>query len=285
MNMGRTRGRIRIGISGWRYAPWRGVFYPEDLAQRRELEYASRQFPSIELNGSFYSLQRPESYARWRAETPEDFVFSIKANRYVTHIRRLRDVQQEISNFLASGLFALGDKLGPLLWQLPPSLRYDEALLEEFLALLPQDSAAASALARRRGPLLRGRAKLAAPDLRFRHAVEVRHESFHDERFLEQLRRHKVALVFADTAGKWPYIEELTADFAYLRLHGDEELYTSGYTDTALRSWARRIRKWSGGSRPRDIYCYFDNDAKVCAPRDARALMKLLKLGWQPEEA
>ena len=138
-------------------------------------------------------------------------------------------------------------------------------------------------MARRRGPLLRGRAKLAVPEARFRHALEVRHDSFHDERFLKQLRRHKVALVFADTAGKWPYIEELTADFAYLRLHGDEQLYASGYTDAALRSWAKRIRKWSGGSHPRDIYCYFDNDLKVCAPHDARALMKLLKTSWPPD--
>jgi uncharacterized protein YecE (DUF72 family) len=282
MNMGKTKGRIRIGISGWRYAPWRGVFYPDGLAQKRELEYASRQFSTIEINGSFYSLQRPQSYARWAQDTPEGFVFSVKANRYVTHIRRLRDVRQEISNFLASGLFVLGDKLGPLLWQLPPSLRYDEDLLEDFLGLLPRDAKAASALARRRSPLLSGRAKLVAPDVRFRHALEVRHESFQDERFLRQLRRHKVALVFADTAGKWPYIEELTTDFVYLRLHGDEELYTSGYTDEALRRWARRIRRWSSGSRPRDVYCYFDNDAKVCAPRDARALMKLLKLEYEP---
>ncbi|PPE72134.1 DUF72 domain-containing protein [Solimonas fluminis] len=285
MNMGKTTGRIRIGISGWRYAPWRGVFYPQEFAQKRELEYASRQFPSIELNGSFYSLQKPRSYARWHRDTPEGFVFSVKANRYITHIRRLRGVRQEISNFLASGLFALGDKLGPMLWQLPPSLRYDEGLLEDFLALLPRDAASASALARRRGPLLSGRAKLAAPEVRFRHALEVRHGSFEDEAFLRQLRRHNVAVVFADTAGKWPYIEELTADFVYLRLHGDEELYTSGYTDEALRRWARRIRKWSGGSRPRDVYCYFDNDAKVCAPRDARALMKLLRLEWKPEES
>ncbi len=285
MNMSGTKGRLRIGISGWRYAPWRGVFYPQDLVQKRELEYASRQFASIELNGSFYALQRPESFARWHHDTPDGFVFSVKANRYITHIRRLRDVRQEISNFLASGLFTLGNKLGPLLWQLPPSLRYDEDLLEEFLGLLPHDAVQASALARRRSKLLSGRARLAAPDVRFRHAVEVRHESFRDKRFLEQLRRHRVALVFADTAGKWPYIEELTTDFVYLRLHGDEELYTSGYTDEALRRWARRIRKWSSGSQPRDVYCYFDNDAKVCAPRDARTLMKLLKLDWSPDAA
>jgi len=289
-----TRGSIRIGISGWRYAPWRGVFYPDGLAQKQELHYASRQFPTIELNGSFYALQRPEYYARWQAETPEDFVFSVKGSRTITHLRRLRDIEQPLANFFASGLFALQHKLGPFLWQFPPNLRYDAARFEQFLALLPRDGDEASALARRRDARMRGRARLVAPAIRLRHAIEVRHESFRDPAFIEQLRRHRVALVTADTTGKWPLLEDLTADFVYLRLHGDEKIYVSGYTDAALDRWAARIRLWRAGREPRDaqrasdrpaparrsrdVYCYFDNDVKVRAPYDAMGMMRRLGL-------
>jgi len=290
----RSRGSVRIGISGWRYAPWRGVFYPKGLAQKQELHYASRQFPSIELNGSFYSLQRPEYYARWQAETPEDFVFSVKGSRYITHLRRLRDIEQPLANFFASGVFALQHKLGPFLWQFPPNLRYDAERFEQFFALLPRDGEQASALARRRDARVRGRARLVAPAIRLRHAVEVRHESFRDPAFIDQLRRHRIALVTADTAGKWPYLEDLTADFIYLRLHGDEKIYVSGYTDAALDRRAARIRLWREGREPRDaqrasdrqaparrsrdVYCYFDNDVKVHAPYDALGLMQRLGL-------
>jgi uncharacterized protein YecE (DUF72 family) len=286
---------IRIGISGWRYEPWRGVFYPKALAQRRELEFASRAFPTIEINGSFYSLQHPDSYACWHRDTPPGFVFAIKGGRYITHLLRLRNVERALANFFASGIFNLREKIGPFLWQFPPQFRYDEERFESFFAMLPRDLAGALGLARRRDARMTGRSRLAIHEnMRLRHAVEIRHESFADERFIAQLRRHRIALVVADTAGKWPYYEDVTSDFMYIRLHGDAELYVSGYTDEALERWAARIRAWAAGTQPadarlisgrpaprrrsRDIYCYFDNDVKVRAPLDAHALMRKLGL-------
>ena len=290
-----ARGVVRIGISGWRYEPWRGVFYPGDLPQRAELAYASRRFPTIEINGSFYSLQRPEYYARWFADTPEGFVFSVKGPRYVTHMLRLRDIEAPLANFFASGIANLDGKLGPFLWQLPPSLPFDAGRLDRFFALLPHDTDEASALARRRNAKVRGRARLAYGARRpLRHALEVRHPSFVDPTFVALLRKHRIGLVVADTAGKWPLVEDVTSDFVYVRLHGDKELYVSGYTPAALADWAARIRAWSEGRQPRgarridprarvareprDVYCYFDNDAKVMAPRDARRLARLLNV-------
>lgn len=286
-------GKIRIGISGWRYPPWRGKFYPHDLVQRDELRFASGRFATIELNGSFYSLQRPESYARWRAETPRGFVFAIKGPRFITHVRRLRDVRAPLANFLASGIFELREKMGPLLWQFPASQKFDHDLFARFFDLLPRDTRAASRLAARHDAHVRGRARIAVDrNRRMRHAVEIRHPGFLDASFIALLREHGIALVVADTAGKWPYVEEPTAGFMYLRLHGDKELYASGYTDAALGRWARRIRAWTRGSQPRDaarvvrtrpprrasrdVYCYFDNDVKVHAPRDAAHLATLL---------
>lgn len=227
---------IRIGISGWRYAPWRGEFYPPGLVQRRELEYAAGCFPTIEINGSFYSLQSPDSYTAWHDATPDDFVFAVKGPRYITHLKRLRDVERPLANFLASGVLRLGGKLGPMLWQLPPTLKFDEALIDAFLSALPRDTDAALSLARRRDvALMRGRSALAIDRNRpLRHALEVRHDSFLDRRFVQLLRRHRTALVVADTAGRWPYLEDVTADFLYLRLHGDAQLYVSGYSDDAL---------------------------------------------------
>lgn len=289
-------GNIYIGISGWRYAPWRGVFYPKDLAQDRELEFASRALSSIEINGSFYSLQRPESYAAWYAATPPGFMFSVKGNRFITHIRRLRDIDEPLANVLASGIFNLREKLGPFLWQFPPSFRYEPEVVEHFFSLLPRDTEQALSLARKRGARMKGRSRLAIDANRpLRHAMEVRHKSFEDESFVALLRKYRVALVVADSAGKWPYREDVTADFMYLRLHGEEELYASGYTDEALERWAARIRSWSSGGEPadarrisdmpaapdasRDVYCYFDNDVKVKAPFDARRLIEKLGLG------
>ena len=279
---------IRIGISGWRYAPWRSVFYPRGLAQHRELEYAARRFPTIELNGSFYSLQAPQSWLDWYRETPAGFVFAVKANRYITHFRKLNDVERPLANFFASGIFNLREKLGPILWQLPPQLGFDPVKFARFLDLLPHDTAAALRLARGREARMHGRSRLAIDrNRRLRHAVEIRHESFLDPAFVALLRRRRVALVVADTAGRWPYREDVTADFVYLRLHGDEQLYTSGYTPRALARWARRIDAWHRDSEPadaqridgkaprarrRDVYCYFDNDAKVHAPFDAQSL-------------
>ena len=291
-------GKIHIGISGWRYPPWRGVFYPEGLAQSRELEFASRALPTIELNGPFYSLQRPASYAAWYEATPPGFIFSHKANRYLTHILRLGEgVDHALANMLASGIFNLREKLGPLLWQLPPNFHFDAERLERFFSLLPHDLAHAAAIARGHEARLDGRTALEieAPKQKLRHALEIRHESFADPAFVALLRKYKVALVVADSAGKWPYYEDVTADFIYVRLHGDQELYASGYGDAALSRWAARLQAWSDGGQPedahlisakaparrasRDVYCYFDNDVKVHAPFDARALIDKLGLG------
>jgi uncharacterized protein YecE (DUF72 family) len=289
---------VWIGISGWRYAPWRGVFYPPDLTQGRELEFASRALPTIEINGSFYSLQRPESYARWYRETPAGFLFSVKGGRYITHMRRLRDIEAPLANFFASGLFNLREKLGPILWQFPPNFRYEPERVEGFFRLLPRDTGEALALARRRDSRMTGRVRLAIDRSRpLRHAMEIRHESFLDESFVGLLRRYQVALVVADTAGKWPCREDVTADFVYLRLHGDKKIYSSGYSDRALDRWAGRMRAWSEGAEPadarrisskpararvsRDVYCYFDNDIKVHAPFDAQRLIEKLGLEVQ----
>lgn len=283
---------IRIGISGWVYPRWRGTFYPKDLPHRRELEFASRAFRSIEINGTHYSLQSPKSFRKWHDETPDDFVFSVKGTRFITHIRRLRDVEKPLANFFASGVLALEKKLGPFLWQLPPSFRFDAGRIDHFLSLLPRTTTSAARLARRHDSHLRHRAWCRpGPNRRLRHCLEVRHGSFMTPGFFQILRRHRVAFVFADTAGKWPYAEDLTGDFVYIRLHGDKKLYVSGYTPRALKRWAERIGQWAKGGQPRDarlisslkprprksrdVFVYFDNDAKVKAPPNARDLSKL----------
>jgi uncharacterized protein YecE (DUF72 family) len=283
-------GVARIGISGWSYPPWRGDFYPKGLTQKRELAYASRIFPSIEVNGTFYSLQRPESFVHWAEETPDDFVFAIKGSRYVTHIRRLRDVAAPLANFFASGVLRLGAKLGPFLWQLPPNFRFDAERIDSFLHLLPHDTDAAGALARRHDARIAGRAwTKPLVSMPLRHALEIRHDSFKSPEFIRILRRHNVALVHADTV-EWPLLGDLAADFVYCRLHGSEQLYTSGYDDEALDRWAARVRRWTAGEdvgdlphvdgparrRKRDVFVYFDNDAKVRAPYDAQGLIHRL---------
>jgi uncharacterized protein YecE (DUF72 family) len=287
--MATASGDVRIGISGWRYAPWRGVFYPPRLPQREELRFASRMLPTIEINGSFYSLQRPEWFAQWHADTPADFMFAVKGPRYITHMHRLKEVQVPLANFFASGVLALGAKLGPILWQFPPNLAFDAERFGAFFAMLPIGTEQASALARQHDSRLDGRDWLHAPShQRLRHAVEIRHPSFVDDAFIALLRRHGIGLVVADTAGHWPLIEDLTADFVYMRLHGDKELYASGYDDAALDDWARRIDTWRRGAQVsdarlashqaarrlprRDVFCYFDNDVKVHAPYDAARL-------------
>jgi uncharacterized protein YecE (DUF72 family) len=278
--------RIRIGISGWRYKPWRGTFYPSDLPQHAELRYASSILPVIEINGSFYSLQRPSSYAQWYEQTPLDFLFTVKGPRYITHMRRLKQVETPLANFFASGLFNLREKLGPILWQFPPSFKYDRERMAAFLELLPHDTQAALKLARKRDAWMKGRTRLAIDKRReLRHAVEIRHESFIDPTFIKLLRDQNVALVIAETARKWPMPLDITADFVYMRLHGDKELYRSGYSDKSLERWAKRIRAWHGAAgargRARDVYCFFDNtDVKLRAPFDAQSLM--LKLGLKP---
>ncbi len=287
--MTNDKPQLRIGISGWTYGPWRKVFYPEDLSQKRELEYASRMLNSIEINGSFYSLQRPSSYQKWYEQTPDSFVFSVKGGRYITHMRRLKEIEQPLANFFASGILALKEKLGPILWQFPPNFQFDADKFENFFKQLPRDTNEAAAIARQHDKWMKGRALTESDAKRpLRHAVEIRHASFKTPEFIKLLRRHDIALVFADTAGKWPYGEDVTSDFVYCRLHGDKELYASGYDETALNRWAKRIESWQKGSEPedatrwldksapkratRDAFIYFDNDVKVRAPFDAMSL-------------
>jgi uncharacterized protein YecE (DUF72 family) len=289
---------LHIGISGWTYAPWRGVFFPADLKPSAELAYASRQVGTIEINGTFYSLQRPESFGRWAKATPDHFLFSVKAPRFITHIKRLKDIRAPLANFFASGPLRLGPKLGPILWQLPPSFRYDPDRLEDFLSLLPRDTSAAARLARAHDSRIVHAWSKTDGERPLRHALEIRHDSFCCPEFVAQLRQHRVALVVADTAGKWPLMEDVTSDFIYVRLHGDEELYVSGYTLAALRDWAAKIRSWSRGrdaagakltgppaavrKAGRDVFVYFDNDVKVRAPYDAMRLAHLLNVGPAP---
>jgi uncharacterized protein YecE (DUF72 family) len=289
-------GRIRVGISGWTYAPWRGVFYPERLPHARELAYAAERFSSIEINGTFYSLQRPSSFARWAAATPDDFVFSVKGSRFITHMLRLRNVEQALANFFASGLLLLGPKLGPILWQFPPNFAFDAPLLENFFQLLPRNTIEAANLGRSHDSRVEGRAHTETDENRpLRHAIEIRHDSFLTEDFIRLLRRHRVALVCADTVS-WPRLVDATTDFVYCRLHGSRELYASGYGPKAIATWADRIAAWASGNppggkrvsafspkeaRPHDVYVYFDNDMKVRAPADALSLeRRLTKLGF-----
>jgi len=287
------RGQIRVGLSGWLYGGWRGVFYPKGLRHRDELAFASRAVETIEINGTHYSLQRPDSFARWYDETPDGFIFAIKGSRFITHLKQLRDPEAGLANFFAQGLLRLEDKLGPFLWQFSSRFRFDEPKLEAFFRRLPRDTEAAAALAERHDYRLAGRAWTRAGKNRpLQHAIEIRHPGFLEPRFVHLLRRHNIALVFADTVN-WPYAEDVTADFVYLRLHGSEELYASGYSDEALYRWAVRIRLWAAGAepndarlidpdnrpsrRPRDVYVYFDNDAKVRAPYDAQNLIERLR--------
>jgi uncharacterized protein YecE (DUF72 family) len=291
-------GRIRVGISGWTYAPWRGVFYPEKWPAKRELEYASRTLDgSLEINGTFYRMQLLPSYRAWYAQTPDDFQFSLKGGRYITHILRLANAELPLANFFASGVLYLREKLGPILWQLPPNMKFEEERIREFLGLLPRDTQAAALLGAKHEPRVTTPYLEVDENRPVRHAMEVRHASFATEAFVRLLREHNVALCIAETAGKWPLAEDVTADFMYLRLHGAEQIYVSGYSDEQLDDWARRIRAWSEGSEPegarridgpqperaggRDVYVYFDNtDVKLRAPFDAMALMQ--RLGMKP---
>jgi uncharacterized protein YecE (DUF72 family) len=281
---------IFIGISGWTYAPWRGVFYPRGLRQSEELAYAASQFSSIEINGTFYGLQKPDAFAAWADAVPEGFVFAVKAPRFITHIKRLRDVEAPVANFLASGVLRLGAALGPILWQLPPNFRFEAERLEAFLALLPHDTTAAARLAKQHDSRVDGRDWARTDAARpLRHAMEVRHESFRDAGFVELLRRYAVALVCADSVA-WPRLADVTADFVYCRLHGAEELYASGYGEAEIAAWAGGGGTWAAGGTPddldrlaakagrrkRDVFVYFDNDQKVLAPRDARRLSEVL---------
>ncbi len=262
------------------------------MPHHRELAYASLKFSSIEINGSFYSLQRPSSYKTWYEQTPGDFVFSVKGGRYITHMKKLRDVDTAVANFFASGLLALEGKLGPILWQFPPNLGLDLGRFERFFSLLPKDTNEAARLARNHNRKLKERAYVhSSRRHKLRHAVEIRNSSFLTQEFIKLLRKWKIALVLADSAGNWPYSEDITADFVYIRLHGAEQIYWSSYSDQMLDGWSERIGCWSRGDSPcdgrcvvqkqpperaRDVFVYFDNDAKVAAPFDAMRLAQSL---------
>jgi uncharacterized protein YecE (DUF72 family) len=284
---------VFVGISGWTYAGWRRSFYPEDLPHTRELSYASRRFNTIEVNGTHYSLQSPRAFASWYDAAPRGFVFAIKGSRYITHMLRAKRVEAPLANFFAVGLLGLRDKLGPILWQFPARFHANLQRLDRFLALLPHDFRSATELARRHDHRVKESLVDIGRNRPIRHAVELRHESWFRAELVDLLRRHGVALVFSDSPKHWPYVEEPTADFVYMRLHGSQELYASSYTDEELDEHGRKIRSWTRGQIPRgsqrvagaaadrrrrDVYVYFDNDAKVHAPFDAARLARRLKL-------
>ncbi|HEX5512969.1 MAG TPA: DUF72 domain-containing protein [Gammaproteobacteria bacterium] len=281
-----------VGISGWTYTTWRGTFYPRSLPQARQLAYCCNRFNSLEINGSFYALQRPDSYRAWYQQAPAGFVFAVKGSRFITHMKKLRDIELPLANFFASGVLRLADKLGPVLWQFPANFAFNAARLAHFLELLPTTARAAAELAQRHGAAVAGRAWTEAEyEGPLRHAFEVRHPSFLCAEFIDLLRHHGAALAFADSAGRWPYAEDVTGDFVYVRLHGAEELYASQYSDAQLDWWAQRCRIWAAGGEPadacrisqqrptarhREVFVYFDNDAKVHAPFDAARLAQRL---------
>lgn len=259
---------IRVGIGGWTFAPWRGVFYPEGLPQARELEFAARALTSIEVNGTFYRTQTPKAFRSWAGQVPDDFVFSLKAVRYATNRRVLAEAGDSIRAFMASGLVELGARLGPINWQFAATKAFDPEDFGAFLALLPQEM----------------------DGVRMRHAVEVRHESFCCPQFVALARAHSVAIVFADSPD-YPAIADVTADFVYARLQDAKAGIETGYDAAALDLWARRARDWAAGKtpaglpvyapepapeQPRDVFLYMINGAKERAPAAAQALLSRL---------
>ena len=247
-----STGKIRVGIGGWVFPPWRGVFYPPGLPQARELAHASRQVTAIEINGTFYGSQKPASFRRWHDETPEDFVFSLKGPRFVTHRSDLATAGPSIDRFFTTGLLELRDKLGPVLWQFAPRMAFDEAGFAAFLELLPRQ--------------LDGRA--------IRHVVEVRHRSFASPSFAEMLRRHRVAVAMVDD-DNYEAFESITGDFVYARLRRCREGEPTGYTSDELAAWAERFCRHSAENE-HDCFVYFINGAKIRAPAAAQALLQRL---------
>ncbi len=285
-------GRIRIGLSGWNYRAWRGDFYPDSLRRRDELSFVADHFPTVEVNGTFYGLTSPETVRRWGTAVPPGFTFAIKGSRFITHNKKLAGVDTALANFLASGLLELEDKLGPMLWQVSPHLHFDADRIDAFLRLLPRDAGSAAALARKHDERVREAALGPGGTRRLRHVIEVRHPSWMCAEMVSIARRHGVALAFSHAAA-WPYFEEVTAGFVYLRLHGPGRLYASPYGPAQLAQWARRIQCWHQGGEPddavritrrspprrrqRDVYVYFDNDENGYAPRDAMLLQELVR--------
>ena len=287
-------GKIRIGVSGWSYDEWRGSFYPEDLPSDDQLAYATRVFDTIEINGTFYSLTDPETCRRWREVAPRHFRYSVKGSRYITHIRRLKDPEQPLANFFASGILELGRLMGPVLWQLPANYAFDAGTVERFLETLPRDTSAAVELARNHDERVDNASFGDRENHRLRHVLEFRHPSFKSEETARMARRHGVALCSSHSSD-WPYVEEVTAGLVYLRLHGPGQLYASKYPRSDLDRWADRIRTWQRGDQPddaerisdlqppkrreRDVFVYFDNTADGHAPEDARYLMEQIDGG------
>jgi uncharacterized protein YecE (DUF72 family) len=270
-----------------------GAVLPERLAAKSRIRLVGRCFNSIEINATFYKLQTPTSFKKWATATPPETVFAVKGSKYITHQKKLNDIRIPLANFFASGLLELGEKLGPILWQFPPWYRFGYERIESFLGMLPKTTRAASKLASENTIKNPDNASIkTTANIPLRYAFEPRHESFFSSDFLGLLGKYNAALTFADTAGRWPYAEDLTADFAYIRLHGSTELYASGYTDEELAEWARKIKSWRKGTNPRgskriltqklntakglDIFVYFDNDIKAHAPYDAMNLARLL---------
>ena len=286
-----ARGDIRIGVSGWTYTPWRGAFYPKGLPHKRELNYIGTMFNAVEVNGSFYGMQVPASFANWEAAVPDDTLFAVKGPRYLTHMLKLNGPEAPLANFFASGVLALGEKLGPILWQFPPNFGFNPERLEAYFKLLPRTGHAAARLARKHDHRLRAPAFLDVNGVgRIRHCMEIRHESFRTPDFIALLRKYDVALVCADTVD-WPLLMDLTSDFVYCRLHGSQELYNSAYSDDELDRWSARIDAWAQGRRMddghfvtpplddgkrRDVFCFFDNTDKLQAPGNALGLMQRL---------
>lgn len=292
-----ARGNILVGISGWSYAPWRGNFFPNGLPQKLELAFAARRFGALEVNGTFYSLQRPSTFTSWYNQTPPGFMFALKGGRFITHMRKLREPLASLANFFASGPLCLREKLGPILWQFPPQFHFNADRFRAFFDLLPRDTIEVARLARKHDDRIKGRVFLEADVCRpVRHAVEFRHDSFLNDRFLSMLRDYGISLVVADVAGRFPTAHDVTADFVYVRLHGSRRLYVSGYTPREIEAWARRIETWREGAEPedvrrigtpsprqargRDVYVFFDNtDVKLRAPIDARRMADRLGVG------
>ncbi len=241
-------GKIHIGIGGWTFEPWRGVFYPDGLVHRRELEFASRKLTSIEINGTYYSTFKPASWAKWRAETPDGFVFAVKASRFCTNRKELSGAGESITRFIGQGMSELGDRLGPINWQFMATKKFDPADFEGFLKLLPRE----------------------IDGVPLRHALEVRSPTFKTAQFYDLARRYNAAIVFVDDDG-FPVIDEATADFTYARLMRTEEKVATGYPAADLDGWAKRAKAWA---KRGETYVYFISGAKVRAPAAAQALIE-----------
>lgn len=266
--------RFHVGMSGWTFPGWRGGFYPKGLAQKKELEYSSRQVTSIEINGTFYRIQKPESFQSWYEITPDDFVFSLKAPQFITHIRRLKEVETAVANFLASGMFRLKQKLGPILWQFPPSLSLKDDRFEKFIQMLPKDVASAGKLAKKHSDWMKGKTETSTKGVSpIRHAFEFRHPSFFNKDFLQFMQAHGVAIVFAHGGNKDLFVDIPTTDFVYCRMHGEGKDYKKGYPKKTLEKWAIQLK-----AQPniQNAYIYFDTEAKQYAPTDAKNLLQIL---------